>query len=90
MGLIKKINKPKVLIYDDENIAYVVGDFATLYNKEVEVKRLDNTIKEKQNKIKELDDILQDKEGRVKKLKEFVANIYNTDLDEDNEDYDWD
>ena len=60
------------------------------YNKEVEIKRLDNTIKEKKDKIKELDDILQDKEGRVKKLKEFVANIYNIDLDEDDEDYDWD
>lgn len=59
------------------------------YNKEVEVKRLDNTIKEKQDKIKELDDILQDKEGRVKKLKDFVANIYNIDLDEDDEDYDY-
>lgn len=59
------------------------------YNKEVEAKRLDNTIKEKQDKIKELDDILQDKEGRVKKLKEFVANIYNIDLAEDDEDYDY-
>lgn len=59
------------------------------YNKEVEVKSLDNIIKEKKNKIKELDDILQDKEGRVKKLKEFVANIYNIDLDEDYEDYDY-
>ena len=139
MKLIKKINKPKVLIYDDENIKYIVGDLATFdhepqieyydleghkeaipirticnfaldesklldnimldettmkriakYNKEVEVTRLDNTIKEKQDKIKELDNILQDKEGRVKKLKEFVANIYNIDLDEDDEDYDWD
>lgn len=60
------------------------------YNKEVEAKRLDNTIKEKQDKIKELDDILQYKEGRVKKLKEFIANIYNIELDVDNEDYDWD
>ncbi len=60
------------------------------YNKEVEVKRLDNTIKEKKDKIKELDDILQDTEGRVKKLKEFVANIYNINLDEDDENYDWD
>lgn len=60
-----------------------------MYNKEVEVKRLDNTIKEKQDKIKELDDILQDKKGRVKKLKEFVANIYDIDLNEDDEDYDY-
>lgn len=59
------------------------------YNKEVDVKRLDNTIREKKDKIKELDDILQDKEGRVKKLKDFVANIYNIDLDEDDEDYDY-
>lgn len=59
------------------------------YNKEVEVKRLDNTIKKRQDKIKELDGILQDKEGRVKKLKEFVANIYDIKLDEDDEDYDY-
>lgn len=139
MGLIKKINKPKILIYDDENIRYIVGDLATFdhepqveyydlnghkeaipirtfcnfaldesklldnimldettmkriarYNKEVEVERLNDKIKEKKCKIKELDDILQDKEGRVKKLKDFVANIYNIDLDEDDEDYDWD
>lgn len=136
------INNPKILIYDDENIQYIVGtvgnfginngepieitapkdferqyilpmynyfeceirnceqldnimlDETTMkriakYNKEVEVKRLDNTIKEKKDKIKELDDILQDKEGRVKKLKEFVANIYNINLDEDDEDYDY-
>lgn len=138
MGLIKKINKPKVLIYDDENIKYIVGDLATFdhepqveyydlnghkeaipirtfcnfaldesklldnimldettmkriarYNKEVEVERLNDKIKEKKCKIKELDDILQDKEGRVKKLKDFVANIYNIDLDEDDEDYDY-
>ena len=37
MGLIKEINKPKILIYDDENIAYVVGDLATFeYEPEVE------------------------------------------------------
>ena len=50
--------------------------------------------KEKKDKIKELDDILQDKEGKVKKLKEFVANLYNIDLDKDvdkdDEGYDWD
>lgn len=136
------INNPKILIYDDENIQYIVGtvgnfginngepieitapkdferqyitpmynyfeceirnceqldnimlDETTMkriakYNKEVEVKRLDNTIKEKKDKIKELDDILQDKEGRVKKLKEFVANIYDIDLNEADEDYDY-
>ncbi len=82
-------------ISDFEELDNIMLDETTMkriakYNKEVEVKRLDNTIKEKQDKIKELDDILQDKEGRVKKLKEFVANIYNIKLDEDDEDYDWD
>lgn len=143
MNKIKQVSNPKIIIYDDENIQYIVGtvgnfginsgepieittpkdferqyippmynyfeceirnceqldnimlDETTMkriakYNKEVEVKRLDNTIKEKKDKIKELDDTLQDKEGRVKKLKEFVANIYNINLDEDDEDYDWD
>ena len=142
MNKIKRVSNPKIIIYDDENMQYIVGtvgnfgidsgepieitspmdferkyispmynffqceilnceqldnimlDETTMkriakYNKEIEVKRLDNTIKEKQDKIKELDDILQDKEGRVKKLKAFVANIYNIDLDEYDEDYDY-
>ena len=60
------------------------------FNKEQEIRRLDEEIKEKKEKIKELDDILQDKDERVKKLKEFVANIYNIDIndDADEEDYD--
>lgn len=88
MGLIKKIDKPKLLdnIMLDETTMKRIAK----YNKEVEVIRLDNAIKEKKNKIKELDDILQDKEGRVKKLKDFVAKIYDIDLDEDDEDYDLD
>lgn len=82
-------------ISDFEELDNIMLDETTMkriakYNKEVEVKRLDNAIKERQDKIKKLDDILQDKEGRVKKLKEFVANIYNIDLDEDDENYDWD
>lgn len=31
---------------------------------------------------------LQDKDKRVQKLKEFVANIYNIDINDDEEDYD--
>lgn len=60
------------------------------FNKEQEIKRLDEEINKKKEKIKELDDILQDKDKRVKKLKEFVANIYNIDIndDDDEEDYD--
>lgn len=61
------------------------------YNKEVEIKKLDETIKQKKEKIKELDDILQDKDKRVQKIKQFVANIYNLDIsDEDDEDEDYD
>ena len=125
MGLINKINKPKVLIYDGENIRYIVGDLATFdhepeveyydlnghkeaipirticnfaldesklldnimldettmkriakYNKEVEVKRLDNTIKEKQDKIKELDDILEIANNKKKKRGAFEKRIF--------------
>ena len=56
------------------------------YNKTQECKRLDKEIKEKEEKIKELDEKLKDKEKRWKKVKEFVANIYEIDLD--NDDYD--
>lgn len=60
------------------------------YNKEIEIQKLDEKIKEKKNKIKELDDILQDKDKRVEKIKEFIANIYDIDItdDDDYEDYD--
>lgn len=58
------------------------------FNKEQEIRRLDEEINKKKEKIKELDDILQDKDKRVKKLKEFVANIYNIDVNEDEDDYD--
>lgn len=61
------------------------------YNKEIGVQKLEEKIKEKQKEIKELDDILQDRTQRVKKLKEFVAKIYDIDLNEDdNDDYDYD
>ena len=60
------------------------------FNKEQEIKRLDEEINKKKEKIKELDDILQDKDKRVRKLKEFVSNIYNIDVNdyEDEDDYD--
>ena len=56
------------------------------FNKEVEIKKLDETIKNKQEKIKELDDLLQDKEKRWKKVKDYIADIYNIDLEEDYDD----
>ena len=53
------------------------------YNKESEIKKYNQIIEKKKKKIKELDDILQDKEKRIEKLKEFVANIYDLDLEDD-------
>lgn len=59
-----------------------------IYNKQQECKRLDKEIKEKQEKIKELDDLLQDKEKRWNKVKEYIKNIYEINLDEeDSDDY---
>lgn len=59
------------------------------YNKEMEIKRLDEEIEKKKAKIKELDDVLSDKGKRVQKIKEFVANIYDIDIEDDEEDW-WD
>lgn len=61
------------------------------FNKEVEIKKLDETIKNKQEKIKELDNLLQDKEKRWNKVKDYIKNIYNISLEDayDDEEY-WD
>ena len=56
------------------------------FNKEIEIKKLDEIIKNKQEKIKELDNLLQDKEKRWKKVKDYIANIYNIDLEDDYDD----
>lgn len=57
------------------------------YNKEVEIEKLNNEIQNKKNKIKELDDKLKDKEKRWEKVKQYIANIYDLDLEEDNDEY---
>lgn len=144
----KKINEPRILIYDDENMNYKVGYIGSIqeatpeaieitssgdispryilsrshvfsceipsyqeldtieldpttmkriakYNKEIECLKLDADIKQKKEQIKELEDILNDRENRVKKLKDYIENIWNLDIqdDEDNDgdydDYDW-
>lgn len=60
------------------------------YNKEAEIKKYDKIIEEKKKKIQELDDILQDKDKRIEKIKKFIANIYDLDLkDDENDDYDY-
>lgn len=63
------------------------------YNKEIDIKKLDEKIKEKEEKIKELDDVLTDKEKRVDMLKKYIANIFDIEIKEDSDDdygdYDW-
>lgn len=60
------------------------------YNKEVEIDKLNKEIENKKEQIKELDDKLKDKEKRWEKVKQYIANIYDLDLEEDyDEDYDW-
>lgn len=133
------VKYPRVLIYDDENMHYIVGysnnmemrydridttglvdycktsipgpiemciivdegkrlnnielDPTTMkriakFNKEQEIARLDEVIKEKEQKIKDLEDILQDRSKRVEKIKEFIANVYNIPIDDGEYDYD--
>lgn len=60
------------------------------YNKEKELQKIQKEIKEKEKQIKELDDKLQDKEKRWKKVKDYIANIYELDLEEDDEDNEYD
>lgn len=56
------------------------------YNKVRELQQIERQIKEKEERIKELDNLLQDKQKRWKKVKDYITNIYELDLDEDNED----
>jgi len=56
------------------------------YNKEKELQKIEEQIKEKKEKIKELDNKLQDKEKRWQKVKEYIANIYDLDLEKDDDD----
>ena len=60
------------------------------YNKEQECLKLDNEIEKKQEKIKELDNLLKDKEKRWQKVKDYIANIYEIEMyDNDCDDYDY-
>lgn len=64
------------------------------YNKEIECLKLDEEIKKKKEEIKELEDILNDRENRVKKLKDYIKDIWQLDINDNDEDeddyYDWD
>lgn len=135
----EKVNIPKILIWDEDNLVYYEGtcgsfdlipeiiEYRTLdddnihtlrdrdttfscsiskiqeknnvdldptlmkriakYNKEVEVTKLDEVIKEKEERIKELDNILNDRGKRVHKLKEYISKIWEIDVSNE-DDYD--
>ena len=130
------IKKPRVIIYDDKDMQYIVGDYGSLdyepqfmtvesldgtrqsfplntiitlsvndtdfvdnikldatlmkriavFNKEQECKRLDKEIHDKRQQVKEIEAVLEDRERRLNKLKEFIAHIYEIDVNDD----DWD
>lgn len=57
------------------------------YNKEKEIEKLEEKIKGKQKELKELETKIEDREKRWKKIQDYVANIYDIDLDDDDDDY---
>ena len=62
------------------------------FNKTQECKRIDKEIKKKEARIQELDNLLKDKEKRWNKVKEYIKNIYEINLENEedyNDYYDW-
>jgi len=59
------------------------------YNKEKEIEKLEEKIKRKQEKLKELESKIEDREKRWKKIQDYVANIYDIDLNDDDDDDEW-
>lgn len=58
------------------------------YNKEIDIKKLDKEIEEKKEKIQRLESILEDREKRVDMLKKYIAEIYDINIKEDENDDD--
>ena len=91
--VISGYNKMEIQTNGFEKLDNIMLDDTTMkriakFNKIQECKRLDKEIKEKEDRIKELDDLLQDKEKRWNKVKEYIKNIYEINLDEeDSDDY---
>ena len=59
------------------------------YNKEKDLEKIDQKIKQKEIKLKELEEKIEDREKRWELIKNYVANIYDIDLSNDyeNEEY---
>lgn len=60
------------------------------FNKEQEIAKLDEKIKDKKKQIKELENILEDREKRVEKIKQYIANIYDIDIKDEEDEYYYD
>lgn len=56
------------------------------YNKEKEVMEIEEKILDKKAELEKLTDLIEDREKRVEKLKEFIANLYELDLEKDYDD----
>lgn len=91
---ISPYNKMEIQTDGFEKLDNIMLDDTTMkriakFNKTQECKRLDKEIKEKEARIKELDDLLQDKEKRWDKVKDYIKNIYEINLEdeEDSNDY---
>lgn len=78
-----KLDKQEKIIKDIDAMSEYgnsINEVIEYFANKVEIKKLDETIKNKQEKIKELDDLLQDKEKRWDKVKKYIEDIYNIDL----------
>ena len=58
------------------------------YNKEKEFDELNEKIEKKKEEIKQLESIIDDRKERCQKVDEYIANIYNLNLNEENNDDD--
>lgn len=75
--------------FDNINLDDTTMKRIAKFNKQQECKRLDKEMEEKQKRIKELDNLLHDKEKRWNKVKEYIKNIYEINLYDDTNDYDY-
>lgn len=86
-GLNVNFNIPTCEISDTIKLDDTLMKRIAKFNKEEEIKKLDEDIKKKKEKIKKLENILEDREKRVEKIKEYIANIYDIDINDDENDW---
>lgn len=80
---------------EGEPTEYIKLDDTTMkrilkYNKEVEIKKLDEIIEKKKKEIKKLEDKMEDRKQRTKKVEKYIEDIYELDLNNNDDDDDYD